>query len=290
MIERQFVAQKMKEFSIKNYIESSFPKGGISQINLKKIPLGEKVMISTSRPSLIVGSKGANIRDLTKTLKKRFHLENPQIEITEVKDVFLDATLVAERIAGSLERFGSARFKSVGHKAMENVMKSGALGVEIILSGKIPSSRATSWRFYQGYLKKCGDISMEGVLKAQAGALLKSGIVGIKVAIMPPDIQLPDRIDVLEHPVEIIEAIVPENDTKKKNSKKGTGKKKSSSPRKGNKKKTEGQEVEEKSLGIIGPKLQAEEKVISQQAEEPKKNTEEVQKTEGASEEKVEKT
>ena len=238
MIERQFVAQKMKEFAIKNYIEGSFPKGGISQIKLKKIPLGEKVIISTSRPSLIVGSKGANIKDLTKTLKKRFHLENTQIEITEVKEVFLDATLVAERIAGSLERFGSARFKSVGHKAMENVIKSGALGVEIILSGKIPSSRATNWRFYQGYLKKCGDIAVEGVRKAQASALLKSGTIGVKVAIMPPDLQLPDRIDVLEQAKEIVE-VISENDAKKKNSKKNTAKKKSSSSRKGSKRNTE---------------------------------------------------
>jgi len=45
-------------------------------------------------------------------------LENPQIEIVEVKEVFLDAAIVAERIAGSLEKFGSARFKSIGHKIM----------------------------------------------------------------------------------------------------------------------------------------------------------------------------
>ncbi|MBI2666991.1 30S ribosomal protein S3, partial [Candidatus Woesearchaeota archaeon] len=253
----------------KNYIESSFPKGGISQIKLKKIPLGEKVIISTSRPSLIVGSKGANIKDLTKTLKKRFHLENPQIEITEVKDVFLDATLVAERIAGSLERFGSARFKSVGHKAMENVMKSGALGVEIILSGKIPSSRATSWRFYQGYLKKCGEISMEGVRKAQMGALLKSGIIGIKVAIMPPDVQLPDRIDILEQPQEIVEEI-SEDAEKKKNSKKRTGKKKSSSPKKTSKKK-----AEEKQQSLTQELPEEEKDAVAVKDNEEKTNTEE---------------
>ena len=45
-------------------------------------------------------------------------------------------------------------------------MKAGALGIEILISGKIPSSRAKRWRFYQGYLKKCGDISIEGVKTA----------------------------------------------------------------------------------------------------------------------------
>ncbi|MBI4152089.1 30S ribosomal protein S3 [Candidatus Woesearchaeota archaeon] len=198
MIERQFVSQKTKEYYIQKYIEGRLRGVGISQIRLKKIPLGEKIIISASRPSLIVGSKGANIRDLTRVLKTEFKLENPQIEIAEVRNIFLDANVVAQRIAGSLERFGSARFKSVGHKIMENVVNSGALGVEIIISGKIPSARAKNWRFYQGYLKKCGDIAISGVRKAQATALLKSGIVGIKVAIMPPDIILPDRVEIRE--------------------------------------------------------------------------------------------
>ncbi len=245
MIEREFVAQKMKEFALKKYIEDTFPKAGISQIKLKKIPLGEKIIISTSRPSVVVGSKGSNIKDLTRNLKKKFHLENPQVEINEIKDVFLDATLVAERIAGSLERYGSARFKSVGHKAMENVIKSGALGVEIVLSGKIPGARAKSWRFYQGYLKKCGDISLQGVRKAQASALLKSGIVGIKVALMPPDLVLPDKIEVLEQPQQKEETAQEKKSTKK------TGTRKKSPRKKGpGKKAASGEAGVEKELPI----------------------------------------
>ncbi len=207
MIERQFVAQRTKEYFIKKYIEARLQGVGISKIKLKKIPLGEKIVISTSRPSLIVGSKGANIRELTRVLKTEFKLENPQIEINEVKDIFLDAATVAQRIASSLERFGAARFKSIGHKIMENVINSGALGVELIISGKIPSARAKSWRFYQGYLKKCGDIAMNGVRKAQTAALLKSGIVGIKVAIMPPDVILPDRVEIVSQMQTIVKDI-----------------------------------------------------------------------------------
>jgi len=196
MIERQFIAQKTKEYYIKQYIENKLKGVGISQIKLKKIPLGEKIIIYTSRPSLIVGSRGANIRDLTRVLKQDFKLENPQIEINEVKNPFIDAMIVAERIASSLERFGSARFKSIGHKVMENVIKSGALGIEVIISGKIPGARAKSWRFYQGYLKKCGDIAVTGVQKAKTAALLKTGIIGIQVSIMPPDIVLPDYVNI----------------------------------------------------------------------------------------------
>ncbi|MBR9682963.1 30S ribosomal protein S3 [Candidatus Woesearchaeota archaeon] len=227
MMERGFIAQKNKELQIKKYLETKLSNVGLSEITLKKIPLGEKIIIKTSRPSLVVGSKGANIKDLTRYLKKEFNLENPQVEIIEIKNIFLDANVVAEKIANSLERFGSARFKGVGHKTMENVIDAGALGVEIIISGKIPGSRAKSWRFYQGYLKKCGDISLTGVNKAKKVAALKSGIVGIKVSIMPPDIKLPDKITILKEPLEVIEEVKEEKKkVKKRTTKKKPAKKK----------------------------------------------------------------
>lgn len=228
MIERQFIQQKTKEHYIKKYLEEKLSHVGVSQIKLKKIPLGEKIIIYTNRPSLIVGSKGANIKELTKILKRDFKLENPQIEINEVKELYLDATLVAERIASSLERFGSARFKGIGHKIMENIINSGALGVEVTISGKIPGARAKSWRFYQGYLKKCGDISIVGVRRANTHALLKSGVVGIKVAIMPPDVKLPDRIKVREEQEQGEDAVKAEAPLaeKKKTTRKRTPRKK----------------------------------------------------------------
>ncbi|HLD00435.1 MAG TPA: 30S ribosomal protein S3 [Candidatus Nanoarchaeia archaeon] len=215
MIEREFISQKTKEFYIKKYIENKLSGVGISSIKLKKIPLGEKIIIHTNKSSIIVGSKGSNVKDLTRELKKEFNLDNPQIEINEVKDIFLDASLVADRIVNSLERFGSNRFKSIGHKIMENILKSGAVGVEIIISGKIPGARAKSWRFYQGYLKKCGDIAVSGVRKAQKSALLKSGIIGIKVAIMPADLVLPDTIEILPEKATIIEEIKDANTDQK---------------------------------------------------------------------------
>ena len=225
MIEREFIIQKTKEYYIKDYIEKTLSGAGISQVKLKKIPLGEKIIICTGKPSLIIGSKGSNIKILTKTLKDKFKLNNPQIEIVEVKNFFLDAHVVAERIAGSLERFGSARFKGVGHKVLTNVLEAGALGVELIISGKIPGARAKSWRFYQGYLKKCGDVAVSGVLKAQKTANLKSGTIGIKVAIMPPNIVLPDSVEILDEPVQIMEEIIEEKKTKKVVKKKITRKK-----------------------------------------------------------------
>ena len=207
MIERKIVDQNLKEFQIEEYIRESLKRVGYSHAKVQKTPLGDKVIIFASRPGLIVGRQGSNIKKLTADLKERFNLENPQVEISEVENPDLDANIVAERIANSLERYGIMRFKGIGHKVMEDVIRAGALGVEILISGKIPSDRAKTWRFYQGYLKKCGDIALVGVKKSYKVAQLKIGIVGIKVSIMPPDIELPDEIRLIEEKEEIIEEV-----------------------------------------------------------------------------------
>jgi small subunit ribosomal protein S3 len=205
MIERKIVNDRMKEFMIEQFVSSSLQKVGYSKTKVQKTPVGEKIIIYASRPGLIVGRKGGNIKSLTRSLKHKFKLENPQIEINEIPNPNLDAQIVAEKVQSTLERFGSKRFKGVGHKAMEDVMKSKAMGCEILISGKIPSSRAKRWRFYQGYLKKSGDIAVSQVKTAYTSAHLKSGIVGIQVRIMLPDTELPDVVDMKK--IEVIESM-----------------------------------------------------------------------------------
>lgn len=219
MIERKFVAQNKKEFQIKEYIAATVGKAGLSNVKLQRTPLGEKILISASRPGLIVGRAGSNITRLTHELKAKFDLENPQIEIEEVHDPNLDPSIIAESIVGSLERFGPARFKGIGHKAMSEVMAAGAFGVEIAISGKIPSSRAKSWRFYQGYLKKCGDIVESGISKAYATANLKTGVIGVQVRIMPPTTVLPDKITILDEQPPAAQQAEPEKTEKKQEEK-----------------------------------------------------------------------
>jgi len=195
MIERKFVAEKLKEFQVQEFVSKVLGSVGQSHIKLQRTPLGEKIIVFASKPGLVVGRGGENIKKLTKSLKEEFGLENPQIEISEVDNIFLDANIVAEMISTSLERFGSSKFKGVGHKMMENVIGGGALGVEILMSGKIPGSRAKRWRFYQGYLKKCGDVAIIGIRTSYKTANLKTGVIGIQVRIMPPDIELADKIE-----------------------------------------------------------------------------------------------
>lgn len=196
MIERQFVKQKLKEHLIQEYIASKLSKTGYSHTEVKRTPLGEKVVIYTTRPGLVVGKKGETIQKLTLILKKKFKMENPQIEIGEVVNPYLDVNYVCDKIVSTLERFGSKGFKSAGYKTLQIMIDAGAMGAEIVISGKVPSARARSWRFSAGYLKKSGDTAITKVNRAEGSANLKSGVVGVKVSLMLPETELPDRIKI----------------------------------------------------------------------------------------------
>jgi small subunit ribosomal protein S3 len=202
MIERKFLKDKKKQLEIHTYISESLNNVGHAKTELVKTPLGDKIIIHAARPGLVVGKKGENIKRITSAMRKKFQLDNPEIEIKEVSNQMLDARIVAERIASTLQRYGSQRFKGTVHRVIQDVLNAGALGIEILISGKIPSARAKNWRFYKGYLKKCGDVAIEGVSHAVCKAEIKSGSIGIKVNIMPPDIELPDKLELIkEEPV-----------------------------------------------------------------------------------------
>ena len=193
MEEKKFVGFKKEELKVKEYIKTELGKGRISAVNIEYTPVGEKIIVATSKPGLVIGRRGEKIEELTSYLKRQFKLDNPHIEIKEIKDPNLDAQLVADEIALLLERQGSLKFKVIAYKMLEQIKRSGALGAEIVLSGKLPSERARSWRFSQGYLKKTGDPA-KVVDSAQAQAKNLPGVTGIKVRILPPEAHIHDKI------------------------------------------------------------------------------------------------
>ena len=194
MIERKVLKDRFIEFKVDSFIRSELRDVAVKEVKFERTPLGERITVYTSTPGLVIGREGSNIRKLTSTLKNNFKFENPQIKIGEVKDIYLSAPLVAKIIANNLANFGSQKFKLSGFKALTNVMNAGAIGCEIKISGKLPSSRAKSWRFHKGYLKKTGYVSDYLVDKAQESVTLKTGVVGVKVQIMLADTPLPDKV------------------------------------------------------------------------------------------------
>jgi small subunit ribosomal protein S3 len=225
MEERKIVQFKKDEFSIREHVKKILGKGKVSRVKIIYTPVGEKIIVSTHKPGLIIGRKGEKVDELRRILKTKFRLENPTIEIDEIKKPEFDAQLIADEIALGLERFGPLRFKVIAYRTLQKIMNAGAAGAEIRLSGKLPGARAKTWRFSQGYLKKTGDDS-KVVDRAQARAETKPGTVGIKVSILSPDIKLRDRIDINEGVIDKLNRNIEElnKETEKPAKRKGTKK------------------------------------------------------------------
>lgn len=201
VIERKFVKDKVREYSVKEFLAKHLERVGFSHIEIQKTPVGFSILIYSSKPGLIVGRHGLNIKEIQDTLQKEFKLESPVVEVREVDNPNLDPQIMAEQIGTQLMRFGVARFKAIGHKAVEKMIEAGAVGCQVKIGGKVPSTRARFWKFYAGYLPKCGDVAVTEVKKGFKSILLKPGIVGITVKLLPPGIHMPDQVYMKAKPV-----------------------------------------------------------------------------------------
>ncbi len=200
---RKFVGVRKDEYNVKQFVKRMFGKGKVSRVTIEYTPVGERILVATHRPGWIIGRKGEKISELTEILKRRFKMENPHVDIDEIAHPEFDAQLVADDIAVTLERFGSQKYKASSYRALSKIKNGGALGAEIVVSGKLPSDRARVWRFAFGYLKKTGDAARL-VDRAEAIANTKQGVVGIKVAILAPGVKMPDQIIVDEKLLEAV--------------------------------------------------------------------------------------
>jgi len=194
MIEKKFIKEKKQEFNIKEFIRKQF--NYISEVSIERIPIGEKLIIKTSMPQIVIGRRGATLNKLTEKLKTKFGLQNPQVEVVPIQNPYLDPVVVADRIKNSLERYGQLGFKIAAYRSLRSIKEAGAYGAEIVLSGKLPSERSRTWRFKFGHLKKTGDYIKQVVSTYKTVASTKPGVVGIKVSIIPPTAKLPDDIKI----------------------------------------------------------------------------------------------
>ncbi len=197
MEERKFVNLRKGEIGVKEFIKGEFGKGRISNVKIDYTPVGERITIYTHRPGIIIGKRGESIEKLTHILKKKFKMENPHVDIGEIGKADLDAQIVADEIALSLERFGSLRFKAIAYKMLTRIKNAGALGGEIVLSGRLPSEKAKTWRFKFGHLKKTGD-QRHLVDKARSTGCDKMGVVGVEVSILKPEVDLKENVEITE--------------------------------------------------------------------------------------------
>ncbi|MCD6398676.1 MAG: 30S ribosomal protein S3, partial [Candidatus Aenigmarchaeota archaeon] len=141
-----------------------------------------RITVYANKPGMIIGKGGENINKISELLKEKFDFDNPRLDVQEIENPYKKASIVAEEIKNALER--GINYRKMGNIMMSRVMESGAIGVEIRISGKMGSSRGRVQRFYNGYLKYSGDTAKKYVDYAVTSAITKAGSIGIKVRIL----------------------------------------------------------------------------------------------------------
>ena len=176
----------IEDIRIRRGLMEKLKLAGITSVEIERQPKSIVLIITVSRPGVVIGRGGTGIEDVKKfivkiiseTRKKSVKDLKIDIRINEVKNPELSAYLVAERIAGEMER--RIPHRRATQKAMERVMASGALGVKVVIGGRINGAEISRVeKFHQGSVPT--QTLREIVDYAQVPALLKRGYVGVKV-------------------------------------------------------------------------------------------------------------
>jgi small subunit ribosomal protein S3 len=145
------------------------------------------------RPGIVIGRRGVNIRELSRIVEEKFRLPNPQIAVSQVESPELSAKIMASRIADALQR--GIHFRRAGFWALNQIMRAGAVGTEIIIKGKLRTQRHRYEKYREGYIPRSGDPALKNTRVAITHVKLKQGILGITVKIIPPGVTFPDWIE-----------------------------------------------------------------------------------------------
>lgn len=122
------------DIRVREYITRKFSGAGISRIQIERPANNAGIIISAARPGVILGKKGGEIENLRKELNSMLKMP-VHVSIEEVRKPDLDAILVAENIAQQLER--RIMFRKAMKRAVQAVLKAGAIGVKINVSGRL---------------------------------------------------------------------------------------------------------------------------------------------------------
>ena len=185
---KNFADYLVEDQKIRKFLKKKLYLAGISKIEIERTAKMVKVNIYTAKPGILIGKGGAGIEALKEQVKKLIG-KDVNLNVVEEKNVDLNAQLVAENIAGQLERRIS--FRRAMKQCMQKTMKAGAAGIKTAVSGRLGGADMARTEFY-----KEGNIPLQ-TLRADidygfAEAATTYGKIGVKVWIYKGEI-LPSK-------------------------------------------------------------------------------------------------
>lgn len=175
--EKEYANYLQEDLRIRTYVKNRLIHAGVSSVEIERKSNRVHVVISTARPGIVIGKKGAEIENLRKDLQK-FTDREVSITIQEIRRPETDAQLTAENVAMQLER--RVAFRRAMKKTVLSSMKLGAKGIKIQVAGRLGGAEMARTEWYRE-----GRVPLH-TLRADidygvAQARTTYGIIGVKV-------------------------------------------------------------------------------------------------------------
>lgn len=195
--DKDYAKNLHEDVKIRDFIKQKLYATGIARVEIERAANRVKVIIHTAKPGMVIGRGGSGIEEL-KSLLKKLTGKVIDINIAEVKQPELDATLVAENIAAQLEKRTS--FRRAMKQSVGRTMRMGAKGIKVMVGGRLGGAEIAR---SEGYRE--GSIPLH-TLRADisygtAEAHTTYGRIGIKVWIYKGEV-LPEAKKISAAPVE----------------------------------------------------------------------------------------
>lgn len=196
--ERKFVSENIRRVLLKEYFRKETEMAGFGGIDIQRTPMGTRVTLNVERPGMVIGRKGAKIKDLTRVVQEVYGFDNPQIEVQECRNPSKNSQIMAQKLAIALER--GWHFRRAGHSTLRRIGDTDVKGCQVKLSGKLTGQRHRTEKFKYGHIKFCGEPALTTMDRGFAVAKKKLGVIGVSVDIMRSDSVLPDEVTILDVP------------------------------------------------------------------------------------------
>jgi small subunit ribosomal protein S3 len=180
---KDYARNIIEDHKIRKHITKKFIQGAVSSVEIERLADQIKVRIASARPGVIIGRRGADIDRLRADLAKIVNKE-VNVDIKEIKNPAVDATLVAQSVAFQMEK--RVAFRRAMKRAVEQTIQAGAKGIKIIVSGRLDGAEIARREKYH-----IGKIPLQ-TFRADidygfAEAVTTFGCIGVKVWIYKGD-------------------------------------------------------------------------------------------------------
>ncbi|MCX6771602.1 MAG: 30S ribosomal protein S3 [Candidatus Micrarchaeota archaeon] len=192
-VEGKFIEDAITRYRVSKFLETELDRAGFSRVDIQRTPMVTRIAVEVTNPGRVIGKRGKSIQDLTDAITREFKIENPQISVVESANQNLEPRLVAKKICRFIEM--GKKIRAILHASLRDIMGAGALGAEIVASGKVAAKggRSKRFRLMAGYIPKAGEPARL-VARSHVTAYPKSGAIGVLVRIVLPGTEFPDKV------------------------------------------------------------------------------------------------